>query len=378
MASLPDDVYHRIKSMMHPRPSGEWEPIHHQRLGNNTDVYLLTEGVYDVDCDFAFAPEDHGQLKEEINGDGRLPLMRFGLALVRLSNGTNTLLDAGLGAWDETTQKCDGHPVPERPARTLLQIFRSIDPSLSYNDINFVVYSHCHGDHVGWATSFPNAIHCMHKREYDYATYVGCPWRNNAARIFGPMEAKGNLRLLGDGVGSSTTSLHSKKDVAEVEGSKNSSLEFTRLTLDEEKAPGISLLLVDGHTPGHVCVEIADGNDSAIYIGDSMHFPLQVEHPNISPFFDCCTWKLRSFLPIGGDNVKQTWSPFLRSRRRETWNESTSVKKRTKVMSLIARNKSLVVSPHFPPPGVGYIQQSEVGEGFVYTPLSNNENDTDN
>jgi len=47
-------------------------------------------------------------------------------------------------------------------------------------------------------------------------------------------------------------------------------------------------------------------------------------------------------------------------------------------MSLIARNKSLVVSPHFPPPGVGYIQQSEVGEGFVYTPLSNNENDTDN
>lgn len=363
MASLPDEIYRRIAGAMHP-VSRPWEPICHRRLGERTDVYILTEGVYDVDPSFPFAPADQGRLEGQLDDNGRLPSMSFGMALVRLidvdGSTTNVLLDAGVGPWDESTQRCDGHPVPERPARNLLEIFKLIDPSLTYEDIDFVVYSHCHGDHVGWTASFSNAVHCMHRREYDFATYVGCPWRNDAVGRFGPIEAKGKLLLLG-----STDDATINKQRIDVGADDDGAL--TRLPLDEQRAPGISLILVDGHTPGHVCVEIRDGDEKAIYLGDCMHFPLQVTNPSMTPVFDCCAWKVRPFLPIGGENVQTTWSPFLRNRDGRRWNESTSCKSRRRIMEEIAADGSLVLSPHFPPPGMGRISRSE--DGFRYAPL---------
>jgi glyoxylase-like metal-dependent hydrolase (beta-lactamase superfamily II) len=325
MASFPDDVYKHIQSMMRPIPSDQWSPVQHQKVGE-IDMYQLTEGVYDMDVNFPFTPPDQETIQEYLTDDNRLPRMRFGMCLLRLPNGTNVLLDAGLGPWLPDIEKCSGHPVPEKPPHPLPSLLAQIDANLTLEDIHFVVHSHCHGDHVGWVGSFPNAVHCLHQREYDFATYSGCPWRNDAVQRFEPIEQAGRLRLL----------------------------EGTSAVLDEARAPEIVLELTEGHTPGHITVEIASGTERAIYIGDAMHFPLQVTHTNLAPLFDCCAWKIRPFLPFGGDNVETTWSPVLRKSPSQ-WNARTSATSRQRLLSRISTTQALLVSPHFPPPGMGHV-----------------------
>ena len=331
MANLPDDEYKFISSMMHPSPADQWSPVVHRKLGSGINLYQLTEGVYDMGADFPFTQDDQNRIREHLDEEGRLPSMRFGMCVVRLPNGTNILLDAGLGPWMPEIRKCSCHPVPEEPPHPLSVLLERIN--LSFDDVHFVVYSHCHGDHVGWTASFPNAIHCLHRREYEFATYVGCPWRNDAAKRFEPLEKAGKLRT------------------------------FTgeKTVLDEAKAPEVSLVLVDGHTPGHVCVEINDGTESAMYVGDAMHFILQVERPELVPLFDCCAWKVRSFLPFGGDNVETTWMPSM-LQKPNSWNDSTSARSRRKLLKLISDNKSLLISPHFSHPGMGYVTEDADGK----------------
>jgi hypothetical protein len=44
---------------------------------------------------------------------------------------------------------------------------------------------------VGWNTwiaSFPNAMHCIHKREYEFATHARCRWRQDALERFEAIE----------------------------------------------------------------------------------------------------------------------------------------------------------------------------------------------
>jgi glyoxylase-like metal-dependent hydrolase (beta-lactamase superfamily II) len=281
-------------------------------------------------ADFPFAPNDQvGLVAEHMDGQGRLPLMRFGMCLVRLlKTDTNILLDAGLGAWLPDVKKCSGHPVPCEPPHSLTSLLATL--GLTLKDIHFVVYSHCHGDHVGWTAQLENAIHCIHQREYEFATFVGCPWRQDAVQRFEKFQESGKLRLL----------------------------EGELAPIDAEKAPGISLILTDGHTPGHACVEIKSGDKTAVYIGDAMHYPLQVQDPDVVPLFDCCAWQVRPFLPFGDTSV--TWSPALRQRP-STWNETTSAKSRRNILKLLADRQALLLSPHFAPPGAGYVTQSDDG-----------------
>ena len=37
-----------------------------------------------------------------------------------------------------------------------------------------------------------------------------------------------------------------------------------------------------GHTPGHMGVAFTSGQEMAIYVGDLVHHPLQIEHPEWS------------------------------------------------------------------------------------------------
>ncbi|CAB9499862.1 N-acyl homoserine lactonase AttM [Seminavis robusta] len=338
MTSLPNEVYERIKSKLHPSPPDSWQPLTRASLGG-IQILNLTEACYEVDPDFPFHPDSHPNLPLK---DGRLSLMRFGICLVRLPTGTNVLLDAGVGPWIEEVEKCSGHPVPEKPPHALDKILQE-ELGLSLEDIHFVVHSHCHGDHVGWVGSFPNAVHVLHSKEYEFATYSGCPWKQDAVDRFEPLKEQGRLRLLdGD--------------------------DDNNIPIDEEKCPQLTAVLCAGHTPGHIAVRIegktAEDEDMppqvAFYIGDAMHFAHQVLDPDLVPLFDCCAWKSRPFLPMS--NVETTWMPALRNNSK--WHATTSCEARRKLLKRIAAEDALLISPHFSPPGMGTVE--DAGGQFTY------------
>jgi glyoxylase-like metal-dependent hydrolase (beta-lactamase superfamily II) len=48
----------------------------------------------------------------------------------------------------------------------------------------------------------------------------------------------------------------------------------------------LRLLPTPGHTPGHVALAFGRARDDAVFVGDMMHSPLQLQHPELSPRFD--------------------------------------------------------------------------------------------
>jgi glyoxylase-like metal-dependent hydrolase (beta-lactamase superfamily II) len=134
---------------------------------------------------------------------------------------------------------------------------------LSVDDIDFVMCTHLHVDHVGWNTklengrwvpTFPKARYVFGKTEYDY-------WAAQQAKAEVPPFADSVLPVV-----------EAKR--AEIVG--------------EDFALGDHLRVVPtpGHTPGHVAVAFGRGKDNAVFTGDVLHSPLQLQHPELSPKFD--------------------------------------------------------------------------------------------
>lgn len=128
-------------------------------------------------------------------------------------------------------------------------------------DVDTVVYTHLHLDHVGWtagaggALTFPNASHLAGSGEWDF-------WRaatDETLVAVGPHpEAvqpalQSQLEALGDGA---------------------------------SVAPGITAIATPGHTPGHISLVVSSGTDRALIMGDAIHCPLQFDERDLSIMFD--------------------------------------------------------------------------------------------
>lgn len=125
--------------------------------------------------------------------------------------------------------------------------------------IDYVFCTHLHLDHCGWNTrlqngrwtpTFPNARYILAASEYAACEAENGPvFRDNVLPV---MEA-GQVSLV-------------DSDYA----------------LDDE----VWLSPSPGHTVGHVCVNLASRGCKAVMTGDLMHSPLQLAHPDWSPYFD--------------------------------------------------------------------------------------------
>lgn len=133
-------------------------------------------------------------------------------------------------------------------------------------DIDVVICSHLHIDHVGWNTiqrdgqwlpTFPNARYLLPAidREFwdpaDEARYAQARGAEVNRNVFEdsvqPILDAGLAELVSDGF---------------------------------DVAPGITLHAAPGHTPGHLFLRVESEGEVALFVGDIMHHPMQVHRPD--------------------------------------------------------------------------------------------------
>ncbi len=213
----------------------------------------------------------------------------------------NILIDGCLGE-DKT---CRWH-WPWHKLRGLRFLSDLAALGLAPEDIDFVMCTHLHGDHVGWNTrlvngrwvpTFAKARYVIARRELDY-------WQdyNRTASTEDYEEC----------IDESVLPIVETKQALLVDGDHS---------IDDE----VRLEPLPGHTPGHFGVRLRSKGAEAIMIGDLMHSPVQCAEPD---------WR------SGSDA-----DPALARQVRRRFLEAH------------ADTDKLVLTAHFPSPSIGYIRR---------------------
>src|SRR5262249_7826291 len=154
------------------------------------------------------------------------------------------------------------------PAWSRLQtnfLERLADAGFRADEVDTVMCTHMHLDHVGWNTrldkgrwipTFPNANYLFGRIEFDH-------WTKPAAGASS------------DGM---STDAQAKVNADSILPIVDAGL-ATFVETDHKVCNEISLMPSFGHTPGHVSVRVASKGASAIISGDFIHHPCQLAHP---------------------------------------------------------------------------------------------------
>ena len=178
----------------------------------------------------------------------------------------------------------------------------------SVDDIDFVMCTHLHVDHVGWNTrlengrwvpTFPKARYIFARQEFDHWSAQNAktevpPFVDSVLPVVeaGRHELVGNDHAIGDHV---------------------------------------RILPTPGHTPGHIAITMGRGKDDAVFSGDLMHSPLQTLYPELSIKFDV--------------------------------DPAAAAKTRRSFLERYCGTDTLCCTAHFPSPSVGKIRRK--GNAFV-------------
>jgi len=218
----------------------------------DVEVTALIDGNVRLPADMLFpeiSQDDWAPFKPEfIDADGTLPLS-LGAFLVR-SGDHLTLVDTGVGVAATAFQ------LPSGGVAAGLQA-QSVRPE----DVNLVIITHMHADHVGGATVesegtfrplYPRARYCVDRMEWEY-------WLNDA-------QAKADPSMPPDLVAACAKPLQ-----------ENGVLELTDGI--HQPAPHLTVIPARGHTPGHCSVLVESEGKRLMIIGDAAHCPAQVCNP---------------------------------------------------------------------------------------------------
>ena len=170
------------------------------------------------------------------------------------TGGRKILVDTGLG--NEKT----GRMVPTWNGRVDDFLERLAAAGFGPDDVDIVVNTHLHVDHVGWNTrlvegawvpTFPKARYVTGRTEFGY-------WRDQTAdpehrQVFDdsvrPVADAGLYDLVDDG---------------------------------GEIAPGLTAIATPGHSIGHMSLRLRSGAEDAVLGGDVIHHACQLAHPDWS------------------------------------------------------------------------------------------------
>jgi glyoxylase-like metal-dependent hydrolase (beta-lactamase superfamily II) len=221
-----------------------------------------------TDADFRYAPSQFipgvtaEQWRPYLNGADPDALFesRVTTYVIR-SQGRNILVDAGVGRhglW----RFGDGH---------LLDSLRELD--LSPEDIDFVMPTHLHLDHVGWNTTptangpvptFPRARYLFQEADWDHFTSEEFLNRPSVSPMSSSMQDMLRVAVL---------------------PLKDSGL-MDLIGPEQVITDEVTLLHTPGHTPGSVSVLVQSGTEAALLIGDAAHNPAQLTESDWSPAVD--------------------------------------------------------------------------------------------
>ncbi|WP_186418052.1 MBL fold metallo-hydrolase [Bosea sp. CS1GBMeth4] len=183
-----------------------------------------------------------------------------------------------------------------------------IDPAA----IDAIVCSHAHIDHTGGICSadgkpnFPNAQIYISQVDHDY-------WLDDA-RLGGPFKAFGE---------------HARANLRPVRD------RIVFFKDGQEFLPGITAISAPGHSPGHTIFNVSSGGKSFAFLGDLTHHPvLLTENPRVEFAYD--------------------------------YDPKQSVQSRVRLLTMLAEQKTPVMSYHFAWPGFGNL--AKAGDGFRYYP----------
>jgi glyoxylase-like metal-dependent hydrolase (beta-lactamase superfamily II) len=177
-------------------------------------------------------------------------------------------------------------------------------------DIDMVIISHGHGDHISGITDntgriiFSNARFIMCKEEWEF-------WTSDP-----------ELKQLK--VEESVRQMFCKTVQEHLMPIKD----HLNLIDNETKiVPGIEVIKVPGHTPGNITVAISSNSEELLYTGDLFHHPLQLGEPDLHDIFD--------------------FEPEQASRMR------------IQMLNKVIKPNILVSASHFPFPGLGHIKPKD-------------------
>ena len=244
------------------------------------------------------ADEQWQPWQDYFNPRGNLRL-NIGSYVLR-SEGRTIIVDTGLG-----DKGRENYP----PSRLFDNL---ITAGVQAEDVDVVVNTHLHIDHVGWNTvrrdggwapAFPRARYVIARVEWEHfsrpAQVAALEYMRDSVL---PLEGTGQLDLVED---------------------------THRLTGE------ITLVPSPGHTPGHVCVAIVSGAERAVIIGDMAHHPVQL--------------------------TETAWSTVM------DVNPKLAAETRARLAEQYERDGSVVIGGHFPPPGIGRMMR--LGERRLWQAL---------
>lgn len=215
------------------------------------------------------------------------------------------LLDTGAGAFGPTTTG---------------QLFHHLhEAGIEADDINFVVLSHGHPDHIGGilrengTPAFRNARYVMLKQEWEY-------WQSNPT--LAELRAE---QWLKDLILSSA-----RKNLPPIEK------QLDLLSQAGSFLPGMSAIPAPGHTPGHMAVEIASAGERLVFVADAVLHVLDFEYPETRAVFD----------HQPGDMIAT----------------------RSHLLNEAAAQQTALMASHLPFPGLGHVRRK--GTAWEWAPIA--------
>ncbi len=183
-------------------------------------------------------------------------------------------------------------------------------------DVDYVMCTHLHADHVGWNTrlvngrwvpTFPNARYVFSKAEWGY-------WEE-----LNKKGAKYSDGCINDSV------------LPVVEAGRAVFVESDHAFNNQ-----IYFEPTAGHTPGHIAIKLVSGGKTGVLSGDVIHSPIQCAHPE--------------------------WSAV------GCFDQELSRRTRRAFLERYCETDTLVMTAHFPSPSAGYVERDGNAFKFRFDP----------
>jgi glyoxylase-like metal-dependent hydrolase (beta-lactamase superfamily II) len=187
---------------------------------------------------------------------------------------------------------------------------------ISISEIDIVILSHGHPDHIGGIIGsngqpvFTHARHYIHKKEWEY-----CTRSPDLSRI--------------DEFMRQLTITAIQKNLLPLQG------QVHLIDRESEIVPGIRVIESPGHAPGHISVSITSGPRQLLCLCDAIHEPAEFSQPDL--------YRQTDLDPDGAE------------------------RSRAKLLNNILQPGALVFASHFPFPGLGQVVKN--GDAWQWQPI---------